>query len=99
MKHEDMMKMQEIKVKFHAAKMKFRIKIKVKFHVTFKVKFHVAIRGNFVSLSRWNFRARFDEDRGVFPFSKEVPVLVQIQKRAVGPDHSHEHLGSMIDSV
>ena len=38
------MKVQKIRMKFHATKMKFRIKIKVKFYATFKVKFHAAIR-------------------------------------------------------
>ena len=45
------------------------VKIKVKFHVTFKMKFHVAIRENVTSLSRLNFRTRFDEKmKSVFFF-------------------------------
>ena len=52
MKHGNTMKVQEIRVKFHATKVKFRIKIKVKFHVTLKVKFHAAIRRNFTLRSK-----------------------------------------------
>ena len=82
------------KMKFHAAMMEFRAKIKVKFHAAIKVKFHARIRENFTLRSKWNFRTWFDRIRGMFSFSKKVSVLIQIQERT--SSIIHEHLGSVI---
>ena len=81
-------------MKFHATMMKFRARIKIKFHAAIKMKFHVTIRRNFTLRSKWNFRAWFDRIKGMFPFSKKMPVLIQIQERA--GSIIHEHLNSMI---
>ena len=93
MRHRNTVKSAK-KMKFHATMMKFCARIKMKFHVAIKMKFYVTIRENFTLRSKWNFRTWFDRIREIFPFSKKMPVLIQIQKRA--SSIIHEHLNSMI---